>query len=219
MNIEKIAHIIGNGKSREKFNLSFLKDKGTVFGCNALYRDYYYKYDLPDYLVAIDDAIITEIESSYFPAARVLIPPEEEKWEPVKLHWARSNLDDWNSQRPRSNAGMNAIFEAIKMKFTELYIYGFDFLVMNKEFALLNMYEDTECYGLDTKATMADTRNRMEFFGWTLETYPNITFNVCYPQTIINEGVYQPEINNCKIISFENLIKSLARTHPKHMVL
>ena len=98
-------------------------------------------------------------------------------------------------------------------------IYGFDFLAINKEFALLNMYEGTECYGLDTKATMADTRNRMEFFGWTLETYPNITFNICYPQTIINEGVYQPEINNCKIISFENLIKSLARTHPKHMVL
>ncbi len=207
MNLEKTAHIIGNGKSREPLNISSLKDKGTVFGCNALYRDYYHKYDLPDYLVAIDDAIITEIESSYFPSTRVLIPPEEEKWEPAELHWARSDSGDWVSQRPRSNAGMNAIFEAVKLNYRELYIYGFDFLISDKEIALSNIYAGTQCYGLDTKATLTDTRNRMDYFGWILEQYNNIIFNMCYPQTIIDKGVYKPEINNCNVVSLERVVK------------
>jgi hypothetical protein len=207
MNLTELAHIIGNGKSRENFDISLLKNKGTVFGCNALYRDYYREYDLPDYLVAIDDAIIAEIEGSYFPSTRVLIPPEEERWEPVELFWGLSGKKDWIDQRPRSNAGMNAILEAIKLGYRELYIYGFDFLVIDKNFALLNMYEDTECYGSDTKATITDTRNRMNFLGWVMEHYNNVIFNLCYPQTIIDQGVYKPEINNCNIISLERIEK------------
>ena len=34
------AFIIGNGKSRIGFDLLLLKHNGTVFGCNALYRDF-----------------------------------------------------------------------------------------------------------------------------------------------------------------------------------
>ena len=75
---EKTAYIIGNGGSRKGFDLLMLKGRGVVFGCNALYRDFAVsspRYALPDYLVAIDNPIITEIESSDFPSARVLIPP------------------------------------------------------------------------------------------------------------------------------------------------
>ena len=35
-----IAFIIGNGVSRKPIDLHQLKGKGTIFGCNALYRDF-----------------------------------------------------------------------------------------------------------------------------------------------------------------------------------
>ena len=46
----KIAFVIGNGQSRSHFNLNTLRGKGTIYGCNALYRDF-----MPDVLVATDD--------------------------------------------------------------------------------------------------------------------------------------------------------------------
>ena len=53
------AFIIGNGKSRIGFDLNQLRGKGTIYGCNALYRDF-----MPDVLVATDDRMREEIELS-----------------------------------------------------------------------------------------------------------------------------------------------------------
>ena len=55
----KIAFVIGNGQSRSHFNLNTLRGKGTIYGCNALYRDF-----MPDVLVATDDKMREEIELS-----------------------------------------------------------------------------------------------------------------------------------------------------------
>jgi len=203
-NVLKTAYVIGNGSSREKFKLESLKGKGTVFGCNALYRDYE-DYILPDYLVAIDEAIIKEIEGSKFPKDRFLNPPEDEKWEPVELHWGKSDKKDWNPARPRSNAGMNAINEAIKKGYTSIYIFGFDFLVVNEKIAISNVFHGTECYGLDTRANLNDTRNRMNYLGWMIEQNPDVKFLFCYPKNVIKGGVYTPEADNVTMLDFDEL--------------
>ena len=201
-----------------------LKGKGTVFGCNALYRDFAQsaaflpqtdpvmstqKYALPDYLVAIDDAIVAEIEHSDFPSRRVIIPPEEEKWEPIELHWGRSDKKDWNPARPRSNAGMNAILEAIKLDYTWLYMFGFDSLVVEENLALSNLYDGTDCYGHDTRANLQDTRNRMTFLGWVIEKNPEVHFTFCYPKETIDSGVYLPQADNVSVSNFDRLISIL----------
>ena len=201
----KRAFILGNGKSRKTLDIPSLKGNGLVIGCNALYRDYYHQYDLPDYLVAIDNKIITEIEHSDFPSKRFLEPPEDEKWEPVELHWGRSATADWNPARPRSNAGMNAILEAIKLGCDDLFIFGFDFLVIDQSVALSNLYDGTNGYELQTRANIQDTRNRMKFLGWVIENNPEISFTFCYPRDIIRNGIYKPEADNCKIISLESI--------------
>jgi hypothetical protein len=212
-NPDKTAYIIGNGGSRKGFDLLLLKGKGTVFGCNALYRDYQRstpKYVLPDYLVAIDNPIITEIESSDFPSSRVLIPPEDEKWEPVELHWGRAVNKQWDPQRPRSNAGMNAILEAIKLEYETLYVFGFDFLVVNQNTAMSNLYDGTDCYGLETRANLQDTRNRMKYLGHVIENNPKTNFVFCYPKETIAGGIYNPQAENTCITSFDDLIYLLS---------
>ena len=55
------AFVIGNGLSRVGFDLNTLRGKGTIYGCNALYRDF-----MPDVLIATDDKIREEIELSEF---------------------------------------------------------------------------------------------------------------------------------------------------------
>ena len=212
MSPENTAYIIGNGASRQPFDLMILRGKGIVFGCNALYRDFSFtspKYVLPDFLVAIDDAITVEIESSDFPSNRVIIPPENEKWEPVELHWGRSATKDWNPARPRSNAGMNAILEAIKKGYSDLHIFGFDSLVVDNKVALSNLYDGTDCYGYDTRANLQDTRNRMTFLGWVIEKNPDTHFTFCYPKDMIDSGVYLPQAPNVSISNFDEMMSKL----------
>jgi len=205
-NVLKTAYIIGNGVSRSSFDLMNLKGKGKVFGCNALYRDYVEQdYVLPDYLVAIDNPIIAEIEKSDFPKERFLNPPEDEKWEPVELHWKRSVAPGWSPARPRSNAGMNAIQEAIKKGYTTIFIFGFDFLAVSEDVATSNVYDGTACYGLETRANIYDTRNRMKYLGWMIEQNSKVKFRFCYPDEIIKKGIYTPEADNVEVLNFNDL--------------
>lgn len=52
---------IGNGESRKDFDLNLLKGHGSIYGCNAIYRDY---PELVDVLTAVDNGIIHEIYHS-----------------------------------------------------------------------------------------------------------------------------------------------------------
>ena len=86
---DDVAYIIGNGESRKGFDIEKLIGSGIIWGCNALYRDWENKkYMLPDFLVAIDDGIITEIESSRFPSDRFIVPPRDEQYEPAEVKLA-----------------------------------------------------------------------------------------------------------------------------------
>ena len=51
-----IAFVIGNGTSRKPIDLNQLKTFGKIYACNAVYREMN-----PDYLVAVDSKMITEI--------------------------------------------------------------------------------------------------------------------------------------------------------------
>ena len=62
--------LIGNGKSREGFDLEQLRPFGTIIGCNALYRDF-----SPDILVTIDAKMINEINKTDYCKDNVCIVP------------------------------------------------------------------------------------------------------------------------------------------------
>lgn len=174
------AFIIGNGESRKDFDLEKLRPHGVIYGCNALYRDFE-----PDYLVAIDDKMIKEINESEFPKEKFIVPTREEQYEPIEMHGSRV--------RPRSNAGMNAIMEAIKRGSTEIYLIGFDFLIHNDKMALSNMYDGTNAYGPETRTSLPDSRNRMNFLGFVMKKYSSIKFVFCYPKGL---SVYTPALPN-----------------------
>ena len=55
----KQTFIIGNGESRKGLDLDSLREKGKIYGCNALYRDF-----TPDVLVVVDESMMFEIVTS-----------------------------------------------------------------------------------------------------------------------------------------------------------
>lgn len=192
------AFVIGNGQSRQEVDLSTLREHGTIFGCNALYRDFE-----PDYLIAIDEAIISEIQNSSFPKEKCIFPPENERFEPAEVHY---NQKSRFYGRPRSNAGMNAIIEAIRKGHTDLYCIGFDFLAEREGTALSNMYNGTPCYGGETRANLRDTRNRMRYFAWVIENSLDIMFHLCYPKGMV---VLRPVMANVKLLNFGEMYEHL----------
>lgn len=56
-----IAFVLGNGLSRSGLDLERLRCCGSVYGCNALYRDF-----IPDVLVSTDRPISTAIQESKY---------------------------------------------------------------------------------------------------------------------------------------------------------
>ena len=162
------AFIIGNGLSRKDFNLNRLVGQGCTFGCNALYRDF-----TPDYLVAIDDKIIEEITQSDYPMNRFIVPPNEEQYEPA----------EHNPNRPRSNAGMNACFEAIKKDFKTLFLFGFDF-ILEDQISVKNIYDGSNCYGPETRANYNDNSNRAKYFDYMAKKNPDVNFKFVLPRDI-----------------------------------
>lgn len=157
----KKAFVIGNGTSRQGFHLEKLKDKGVIFGCNLLYQDF-----SPDYIVAIDETITkTLLSQTEFPQHRIIIPPEDEQYE-------------LSGTGKRSNAGMNAMLEAIKRGCNVIYCLGFDFLKLDEKESVSNIYEDQ--YG--NRANHEDNINRVKYLIWFANKYPSVQFVFVFKQ-------------------------------------
>jgi len=54
-----VAFVLGNGTSRRSLNHNNLLDKGIVYACNAMYREFE-----PHYLIAVDVKMVNEIVAS-----------------------------------------------------------------------------------------------------------------------------------------------------------
>ena len=71
----KRVFIIGNGESRKGFDLAKLRQHGTIYGCNAIYREF-----MPDVITAVDHGIMHEI---YHAGVADIIPTYLRDWTKV----------------------------------------------------------------------------------------------------------------------------------------
>jgi len=182
----KIAIIIGNGTSRKDIDLERLVGQGTIYGCNALYRD----FDGYDHLVAIDDGMIEEIKDN----PKALIPPVDERYE----------SSDYNPfARRRSNAGMNAMYEAIKAGHDTLYCIGFDFF-LEGDISVDNIYKDTQNYGPETHANMSDNWNRVRYLDWFTSQFPEVNFVFVIPDDAEHKSLEGDNIIGMTVSTFIN---------------
>ena len=184
------AFIIGNGPTRLGVNLHDLVGKGKIYGCNALYRD----FDKFDYLVVIDEQFKKLIEmggkEGVVEDTKLILPPDEECVE--------------ETTGRRSNAGMNAMREAIRHGATKLFCLGFDFIIKDEVANTDNVYKDTEGYGEETHATYEDSKHRVNYLHWFMNQNKDVrfTFVVPDPIEIFNIGLNTDNVFGMTINNF-----------------
>lgn len=128
----KTAFVLGNGTSRLKLNLPELKGRGTIIGCNALYREFE-----PDYLVAVDTKMVNEIIAAGY-------HKDNQVWtNPNKGINSKKNINFFSPHRGWSS-GPTALWFACNLGHKEVYFFGFDYQGNNGKFN--NVYADTFNY-------------------------------------------------------------------------
>lgn len=191
------AFILGNGRSRLTAKLKKLKKYGSVYGCNALYREFQ-----PDVLVAVDPKMVIEIcESGWQNSNQVWTNPNSRyaKYKNLKIfHQSRG----WSS-------GPTALLKACQDGFNEIFILGFDYYGIDNR--VNNVYADTKNYKSSTEAPT--------YFGnWMRQTeivikeFPDRFFyRVVGPETkVIHEW---SNINNLRQITYDEMFSIVSQNH------
>jgi hypothetical protein len=130
--LTKTAFVLGNGTSRTSIDHTQLKLKGTVYGCNALYRE----FD-PDFLIAVDTKMILEINSeSYQHGHSVWTNPNR----------SFNGMNGFNFFNPSKgwSSGPTALWLASTHDTQDIYIFGFDYQGIDDK--INNIYADTPNY-------------------------------------------------------------------------
>ena len=184
--------MLGNGTSRKSINLEQLKTKGTVYGCNALYREFE-----PDYLVAVDTKMILEINKAGYQHGHSV-------W--TNANRAYHQMNGFNFFNPSKgwSSGPTALWLASTHNTTDIYILGFDYQGIDDK--INNIYAGTPNY--------KKTHERATFHGnWLKQTM--ITCQK-YSQKryirVVKEDAFIPrefeKLNNLNHITIEEFKKS-----------
>lgn len=179
--ISKRAAIIGNGSSREKYELYLLKNhrggllgSGALqtYGCNALYRDY-----KPTFLVATGTEIAEEIANSTYTDEHIVYANAEIVARyPGKFYLIPQDL--------HYNAGAVAVYLACFDGHKKVYMIGFDGNAGTNHNN--NIYAGTNAYDAKDQ-DYADTM-WVKTLDAIMDTYPDTEFIRVMP----NEMYYCP---------------------------
>lgn len=184
----KTAFVLGNGTSRLKLNLPELRGRGTIIGCNALYREFE-----PDYLVAVDTKMVNEIVAAGY-------HKDHQVWtNPNKGINTKKHINFFSPHRGWSS-GPTALWFACNLGHKEVYFFGFDYQGNNGKFN--NVYADTFNY---KKSTDSAT-----YFGnWLNQTERTIIENraisfyrVADPNSFVPDKL-RSNLPNLRHITFE----------------
>ena len=141
--MSQIAFVLGNGESRRGIDIDDLKEKGTVFACNGVYRTHQ-----PHWLVAVDPKMMLEIAESDYVVHNKVYSNFNSQYNKVQklldhVTWSKPSLG-WSS-------GPTALKLACDKGFKEIYILGFDYQghkesANKNRFRFNNMFKDTRNY-------------------------------------------------------------------------
>jgi hypothetical protein len=134
------SFVLGNGRSRLQIDPNRLKDLGTVYGCNAIYRDC-----MPHYLIAVDSKMIVELTENQIQNQTEVWTNYNKRYQGFKgLHYFNPSKG-WSSGPTALWLSSVNEMNNFEKKHKEIYILGFDYVgVDNKYFN--NVYADSKNY-------------------------------------------------------------------------
>lgn len=189
----QLAFVLGNGTSRIGIDLHKLKAIGTLYGCNALYREF-----SPDYLIAVDVKMILEINKAGYQNKNIVWTNPNRAYERMRNFNYFQPSKGWSS-------GPTALWLASQHKWQQIYILGFDYKGLQEGKKLNNVYANTPNY---KKSSDGAT-----FFGnWMRQTKTVISDNKNIEFIrVVQSDTYNPEdlkkLPNYKIVDKDFFIK------------
>lgn len=154
-----IGFVLGNGISRKDVSLPYLRRLGTIYGCNALYREF-----APDVLVATDRPISTEIQNCGYANRHKFYTRK-----PVAGLGAHKVPDAYYG----FSSGPIAVGLSALNGHDRIYLIGFDMGPVNNKFN--NIYADTEFYKTSDHPPIF-TGNWVKQLVKVMSDFPNIKF-------------------------------------------
>lgn len=167
------AFVLGNGTSRIEVDHTKLADQGTIYGCNAIYRE----FD-PDFLIAVDVKMVNEIiGAGYHKTHQVWTNPN-------KGISTKSNINFFSPHKGWSS-GPTALWFASTRGYKTIYILGFDYHGLSGKFN--NVYADTFNY--------KKSQDSATYFGnWLSQTDKVVKeFRMIKYFRIIKDGAFIPD--------------------------
>lgn len=182
---EEISFVLGNGTSRRDVDPTELKYRGTLYGCNALYRSC-----TPHYLIAVDTKMIKEISNAGYQL-------KHQVWSnPNKYTRSIQGLNLFNPNLGWSSGPTALNFASINGAKT-IYILGFDYQGLGQKNELVNnIYAGTENYKRE--------QDRATYFGnWQRQTSMVIKRNpsIRYIRVVESDDYFTPD----NLIGLDNL--------------
>lgn len=175
------AFVLGNGTSRLAVDLNQLKTLGSVYGCNALYREFE-----PDVLISTDKPISARIQ--------------EEGYSLTHKFYTRRPLPGQGAlpvpeQYYGFSSGPIAVAQAALDKNIAIYLVGFD-MGPSEVGKFNNVYADTEFYK-KSSAVPTYTGNWVRQLITVTKDFPKTSFFRIVGATTANI----PELNGVKNLS------------------
>ena len=181
--------LIGNGKSRENFDLEKLRGKGTIIGCNAIYRDF-----TPDVLVAIDAKMLNELsKAGWGKKGEFTIVPKNRQVQVV-------NAIAWKTERFNTSGCFAMRLISFLMEAKTCYMIGMDGYAGN-------MYDGTNNYAANT---LRNFKGVVNHYLQVLNdpncntVFVNVNYKDEWPQEAHKTGKY-------KYITFEEFEKTIQK--------
>ena len=174
--MDSVAFVLGNGTSRASLELKNLRGKGTIYGCNAIYRD----FD-PDYIIAVDTKMVLELNKHN-------VQHRVSTW--TNQNRSYQKLVGFNFFNPSKgwSSGPTALWKACKDEHKIVYIFGFDYVGLNNNTLVNNLYAGTQNYKKEhERATYHNNWLKQTII--TIQAHPEIHF---YRVTAEN-GEFIPE--------------------------
>ena len=172
----KFAFCIGNGESRSGFNLEKLKSFGTLYGSNAIYRDYEV-----DHLICCDRRMAMETVSKgykglvYTRKDWFSFFPYDNFRELLDLPWEQT---DKHTQSFHMGSGLHGVNTALQHGANIVVVIGHDFWANGAKHN--NLYKGTENYS-DVIAPAVDPSFWIKQFVMLFRIYKSTQFVFCQP--------------------------------------
>jgi hypothetical protein len=155
------SFVLGNGVSRLAVDLTQLKQRGKIYGCNALYREF-----VPDVLISTDKAIAGAIQNSGYAQGNLMYTRR-----PLPGLGARTVPQNYYGY----SSGPIAVAMAAMEQPLAVYLLGFD-MGPKPGNRFNNVYADTEYYK-KSSANPTFTGNWVRQLVTVTKDFPLVSFH------------------------------------------